>query len=95
MGRYLDIFRRAPTGCEISEESEKSDQSTAYSREKVGLFRDGQDVRNKVCERTRPSFAANPLAEDLIRLSRLFRVLQELERRCPQYIDPPDWLQAI
>ena len=94
MGRYLDIFRRAPTGCEISEESEKSDQSTAYSREKADLFRDGQDVRND-CEIREASFAVNPLAEDLIRLSRLFRVLQELERRCPQYIDPPDWLQAI
>jgi hypothetical protein len=95
MGRYLDIFRRAPTECEISEESEKSDQSTTYLREKVDLFRDGQDVRNEACEITGPSFAANPLAEDLIRLSRLFRVLQELEGRCPAHVDPADWVQAI
>lgn len=95
MGRYLDIFRRAPTEREIREESEKSDQSTAYLREKVDLFRNDQEVRNEVCEITGTSFAVNPLAEDLIRLSRFLRTFQELERRCPQYIDPPDWVQAL
>jgi hypothetical protein len=95
MGRYLEIFRRTARECEISEVSEKSDQSTTYLREKVELFRNRQDVRNEACEIRGTSFAANPLAEDLNRFSRFFRILQELERRCPPHIDPTDWQQAI
>jgi hypothetical protein len=95
MGRYLEIFRRTRTEREISEESEKSDQSSSYSREKVDLFRNSPDVGNQACEIRGTSFAANPLAEDLIRISRFLRTLQELERRCPAHVDPADWLQAI
>jgi hypothetical protein len=95
MGRYLEIFRRTPTEREISEEGEKSYQSTTYLREKVDLFRNSPDVGNQACEIRGTSFAANPLAEDLIRLSRFLRTLQELERRCPAHVDPADWLQAI
>jgi hypothetical protein len=95
MGRYLEIFRRTPTECEISEESEKSDQSTTYLREKVDLFRDRPQLGNQACEIRGTSFAANPLAEDLFRISRFLRSLQELERRCPAHVDPADWIQAV
>jgi hypothetical protein len=32
---------------------------------------------------------------DLIRLSRFFRPLDELERRCPEYVEPGRWHQAV
>jgi hypothetical protein len=35
------------------------------------------------------------LAKDLFRVYRFFRILQELERRCPPHIDPTDWQRAI
>ncbi len=95
MGRYLEIFRRTPTERERSEESERSDLSSTCLREKVDFFRDSQDVRSEACETRGTSFAAKPLAEDLFRLSRFFRVLQELEGRCPAHVDPADWVQAI
>jgi hypothetical protein len=95
MGRYLEIFRRTPTEREISEEGEKSDQSSSYSREKADLFRNRPDVGNQGCEKRETSFANKPLAEDLIRISRFLRTLQELERRCPAHVDPPDWMQAV
>jgi hypothetical protein len=94
MGRYLEIFRRTPTGREISEESEKSYQSSSYSREKADLFRYRSDADNQGCEIRKSVFTANSLADDLIRISRFFRTLQELERRCPAHVDPPDWMQA-
>jgi hypothetical protein len=94
MGRYLEIFRRTPTEREISEEGEKSARSSSYSREKVDLFRDRPQVVNQACEIRGTSFAANPLVEDLFRISRFLRSLQELERRCPAHVDPSDWVQA-
>jgi hypothetical protein len=33
--------------------------------------------------------------DSLVRLNRFSRIFQELERRCPLYIDPPDWQQAV
>jgi hypothetical protein len=95
MGRYLEIFRREPAECEISEESEKSARSTTCSRKKGDLFRDDQDGEDNACERRGASFAANPLPEDLFRLIRFFRAFQELERRCPLHINPGDWQQAV
>jgi hypothetical protein len=95
MGRYLEIFRQTPTGRGISEEGEKSDRSTTYLRDKVDLFRNRQDVGDQAGEIGRTSFVANPLAEGLFRLSRFFRAFQELERRCPAHVDPPDWLKAV
>jgi hypothetical protein len=95
MGRYLEIFRQTPTERERSEESEKSNQSSTYLREKPDLFRNNQEVRNEACEITGTSFAANPLAKDLFRISRFLRIFQELERRCPAHVDPADWVKAI
>jgi hypothetical protein len=95
MGRYLEIFRRTPTECEISEESEKSARLSSYSREKGDLFRNDQDGGAEACETRGPFFAANPLAEDLSRISRFFRTVQDLERRCPAHVDPSDWVQAL
>jgi hypothetical protein len=95
MGRYLEIFRRTPTGREIGEEGEKSDRSTTYLRDKVDFFRNRQDVGDQVGEIRCTSFAANPLAEDVFRISRFFRAFQELERRCPAHVDPADWVQAL
>jgi hypothetical protein len=95
MGRYLEIFRRTPTEREVSEESERSDQSSTCLHEKVGFFRDSQAVRSEACETRGTSFADKLMAEDLFRVSRFFRVLQELEGRCPAHVDPADWVQAI
>jgi hypothetical protein len=61
----------------------------------VDLFRDRPQGDNQACEIRGTSFAANPLAEDLFRISRFLRTLQELERRCPAHVDPPDWIQAV
>src|SRR5207248_4031562 len=95
MGRYLEIFRRTPTEREISEKSEKNGRSSSYSRKREDLFRNDQDTRYELCETSGTAFAVNLLAEDLIRLPRFFRVLQELERRCPAFVDPSDWLHAV
>jgi hypothetical protein len=32
---------------------------------------------------------------DLIRLNRFFRTLNDLERRCPDYVDTVDWQRAV
>jgi hypothetical protein len=95
MGRYLEIFRRDPTECEIGEESEKSARSTTCLRKKGDLFRNDHDGEDNAREIRASPFAANPLPEDLFRLIRFFRTFQELERRCPLHINPADWQQAI
>jgi hypothetical protein len=37
----------------------------------------------------------SPPGDDFGRLCRFGRILQELERRCPDYIDPADWEWAL
>ena len=64
MGRYLEIFRRELTECEISEESERSARSTTYLRKKEDLFRNDHDGEVNAREIRGSPFAANPLPED-------------------------------
>jgi len=50
---------------------------------------------SEISEKTRCRPSPDNQQCDFIRLSRFFRTLQELERRCPLYVDPADWQRAV
>jgi hypothetical protein len=65
------------------------------------IFRqeNGEYETNELNESSSPDRHAAPKVHKpeggLFRQIRLFRALQQLERRCPGYIDPADWERAV
>jgi hypothetical protein len=55
--------------------------------------------KSELCEQRFANPSSNEVSHnrsgDLIRLSRFFRPLDELERRCPEYVELGRWHQAV
>jgi hypothetical protein len=51
--------------------------------------------KSEISEKTHSRQSPDNQQCDFIRFSRFFRTLEELERRCPLYVAPADWQQAI
>jgi hypothetical protein len=55
----------------------------------------GAEAKREISEKSEKRGAHRDPNPTLIRLSRLSRIFQELERRCPDHIAVGDWQQAI
>jgi len=80
MGKYLDISRSAAA-------QPRYDRSDIDDQRQIALAR--QYDRNDINDQS-------PIqGQTFGRLSRFGRTFQELERRCPAYIEPARWQQAV
>jgi hypothetical protein len=64
----------------------------------VGKYLDilrGAEARREISDISEKRSADTDAKTAFSRLTRLFRILQELERRCPNHIAVADWQQAI
>jgi hypothetical protein len=55
----------------------------------------GAEVKREISEKSEKRGAFPDPKQTFLRLSRFFRIFQELERRCPNHISVVDWQHAV